>query len=200
MSLRVLTIVWDRFPEGGSKLLAMLALADWAGDDGGRIYPSVATLAAKIRMSERHTKRLLDELIGDNWIELISKENKGGRKRSNRYRVNLKTLTSCHSLVRETLTFEPETLTPVSGNSDIAMSDEPLEPLYKPLPADSVELKSKIFNQKRFLETLKKSGAAEGEVAEHQAHLHELEAKLEAIFKQDDLFAGVPENEIENYS
>ena len=41
----------------------MLALADWAGEDGGRIYPSMSTLAKKIRMSERQAIRIMRDLV-----------------------------------------------------------------------------------------------------------------------------------------
>ena len=53
MSIRIMTLVWDKFPAAGSELMAMLALADWAGDDGGSLYPSMAAVAAKIRLSEK---------------------------------------------------------------------------------------------------------------------------------------------------
>jgi hypothetical protein len=161
MSLKVLTIVWDRYPEGGSKLLTMLALADWADDDGGRIYPSMATLAAKIRMSERHAIRVMHYLVEKNYLELLTPDNKGGSKRSNRYRIKLTTL-------RKTAMYNPpieadpvaanpdkmaglnnnnpdisaETLTSATINPDIATSDEPLEPL--------------LYNQDEFSESYPK--------------------------------------------
>lgn len=118
MSLRVLTLVWDRFPEGGSKLLTMLALADWAGDDGGRIYPSIPTLAAKIRLSERQAMRVLQELASDLWITNLTPDNLGGRGQKSRFKINIETLTNCHPLYRKRVTNPSETLTPATLNPD----------------------------------------------------------------------------------
>lgn len=50
----------------------MLALADWAGDDGGRIYPSMETLAAKVRLSEAdHVRRLVKGLVDEGWLKVV---------------------------------------------------------------------------------------------------------------------------------
>ncbi|MCH7882717.1 MAG: hypothetical protein IIB69_14365 [Proteobacteria bacterium] len=136
MSIEVMSLVWKCYPGGGSKLLTMLALADWAGSDGSRIYPSMATLAAKIRMSERQVTRIVRELTTERWrpdaepfLEHLNPKNKGGRKTTNRYQINRKTLSDCHRLGSETLT--NDTLNPdiSNGNPDIAMSADTLEPL-----------------------------------------------------------------------
>lgn len=62
MSIRATTVVWAESRQKGSALLVLLALADYAHDDGRYAFPSVATLAHKARMSERQTKRLLAQL------------------------------------------------------------------------------------------------------------------------------------------
>jgi len=46
-----------------SQLLLMLAIADYAHDDGGGAYPSIRTLAEKCRMSERNVQYLISELV-----------------------------------------------------------------------------------------------------------------------------------------
>src|SRR5688572_3145672 len=53
--------VWKNSKLGGTKLLCLLALADRADDDG-IAYPSIKTLAEKIRMSERNTHYLLSKI------------------------------------------------------------------------------------------------------------------------------------------
>jgi len=174
MSLRVITIVWDRYPEGGSKLLAMVALADWAGDDGGRLYPSVAGLAAKIRMSERQTKRILEGLINDGYLELLTKGNAGGRRKSNRYRIKLETLTNCPVIRGETQPFDAPNHDNLSINSDIAMSDEPLEPIKPLLTPRPGSIDAKIDNQRRFIETLRRGRATEAELQTHADYLEAL--------------------------
>ena len=137
MSIRVLTIVWDRYPHGGSKLLTMLALADWAGPDGGRIYPSMKTLSNKIRMSERQTIRIMRDLCTGTdekpaFLQWLNPENSGGRNVTNRYRIKLETLTNCPIVEignPDRSSVNPDTQ---GVNPDTAMSGEPLEPL-KPL-------------------------------------------------------------------
>lgn len=129
MSIRVMTIVWDRYPEGGSKLLTMLALADWGDDDGRRVYPSMGTLAAKIRMSKRQAVRVVHYLIETGYLELLNPENSGGRAKTNQYRIRLETLSNCHPLVSERVTDSTERVTSDTQKDDIAMSYEPLDPL-----------------------------------------------------------------------
>ncbi len=61
MSIKIMSHVWERSQQKGSRLLLLLAIADHA-DENGFAWPGIATLAEKIRMSERHTKRLIGEL------------------------------------------------------------------------------------------------------------------------------------------
>ena len=53
MSVRLISEVFARYPNGGGEMLLALALADHASDDGTRVYPSVKALAEKTRQSER---------------------------------------------------------------------------------------------------------------------------------------------------
>lgn len=89
MSIRAMSLVWSHFDGGGSELLAMLALADWASDDGGNIYPSIATIAKKIRLSKRHARRIIHQLIRDHWCLLDEPSTGGPLEKTNRYRLDL---------------------------------------------------------------------------------------------------------------
>lgn len=90
MSIKILSHVWQTATVGGSKLLVLLALADFADDKGGNIYPSMATLAVKARLSVDQTRRVVHELIEDGVIELVSQGGwMGARNRSNEYRIVL---------------------------------------------------------------------------------------------------------------
>lgn len=64
MSIKVMSNIWDQSEQKGGKLLLLLAIADHA-DDYAFAWPSISTLAEKIRMSERHTRRMLQELEED---------------------------------------------------------------------------------------------------------------------------------------
>ncbi|HNA29027.1 MAG TPA: helix-turn-helix domain-containing protein [Rhodocyclaceae bacterium] len=76
MSVRTLARVWEFSRHSGTHLLMMLAIADFADDDG-RAYPAVGTLAKKCRMSSRNVNLILAELRKSH--ELIVKANQGPR-------------------------------------------------------------------------------------------------------------------------
>jgi hypothetical protein len=85
MSIRCMSKVWESSKQKGSKLLLLLAIADFA-DDGGYAYPSMQTLAEKIRMSRNSVNRLVGELVESKELYCVSRRDKG---RSNRYVVTI---------------------------------------------------------------------------------------------------------------
>lgn len=92
MSIRVMTLVWDRFPGSGSDLLTMLALADWCSDEGDSLHPSIARVAMKIRSSESQARRLLHKLIADGWLEVAGNAFGGAPGTTRQYRMNIRKL------------------------------------------------------------------------------------------------------------
>lgn len=74
MSVRTLARVWEHSRHSGTHLLMMLAIADFADDDG-RAYPAVGTLAKKCRMTPRNANLILAELRKSG--ELVVKPNEG---------------------------------------------------------------------------------------------------------------------------
>lgn len=85
MSIRVMSQVWANSRHKGSALIMLLAIADFADDDG-YAYPAVETLASKSRMSERNTRYVLETLTRSG--ELLV-EHGTGPKGCNRYRVQI---------------------------------------------------------------------------------------------------------------
>jgi DNA-binding IscR family transcriptional regulator len=84
MSIRVMTSVWDDTrTQTHSELLVLLALADWASDDG-YCWPTVPALAAKARLSERAVQQILGRLTATGRIRRIAG---GGRGHANQYQV-----------------------------------------------------------------------------------------------------------------
>jgi len=61
VSVKIQARVWEYSQHGGTALLMLLAIADFADDDG-RAYPAVATLAAKCRMQPRNANVILATL------------------------------------------------------------------------------------------------------------------------------------------
>lgn len=82
MSIRAIQAVWDRTTTGGSTRLLLLALADFADEDG-LSWPSVQTLANRTGRSERQVQRLIGYAIAAGELEA---DRDGGRG-SSRYRL-----------------------------------------------------------------------------------------------------------------
>lgn len=87
MSVRIMTAVFDRYPNGGGEMLLALALADHASDDGTRVYPSVKALAEKTRQSERTIQYQLRRMEDSGWLILVNAGN-GGRSMTSEYRIS----------------------------------------------------------------------------------------------------------------
>lgn len=76
-----MTLVWNSGKNEGVKLLVMLALADWSDADG-ESFPSIPTLAKRVRVTERYVQKLIRELLDEKEIAIVPF---GGRNGSNRY-------------------------------------------------------------------------------------------------------------------
>ena len=92
MSVRLMTLVWERADVPANDLLILLSLADNAGDDGGSCYPSVKLLAIKCRCSERTVVNTLNRLEKKGYIGII--RSGGGRSKLNSYELDVDFLTS----------------------------------------------------------------------------------------------------------
>jgi len=82
MSVKVMARVWEHSQASGGELLVMLALADFANDDG-ECWPSVPVLAQKARLTDREVRYLLPKL--ESAGELCYTKSNGGRNRRNWY-------------------------------------------------------------------------------------------------------------------
>lgn len=76
MSIRVMNRVWDLSQAEGGALLALLTLADNAGDDG-YAWPSIETIAKRSRLSERQTSNVLAQLREAGEIDYIRGRGRG---------------------------------------------------------------------------------------------------------------------------
>lgn len=92
MSIKIMSLVWENFPRGGSDMLAMLAMADWCNDQGGSLHPSIASVAKKIRLTEKQARVIVHRLIDEGWLAVIGNENGGNPGQSRLYQLNVKKL------------------------------------------------------------------------------------------------------------
>ncbi len=151
MAISVMSKVWDRSQAGGTELLLLLAIADFS-DERGYAFPSVSTLARKIRMSPRNTQNLLRKLEASGELEINMNAGRGG---SNLYRVK---------------TLHPEEFTPRSPlhPTPEAGFTSPLKPT-SPEPSLTVNEPSKVSPSVR----AKREKKQEVTLAERRAYCEE---------------------------
>jgi len=85
MSIRVMDRVWEHSQQSSGALLVLLAISDFADDDGVA-FPSVGTLARKARLSERQVQRVIAELVAAQELTVTPGQ---GRAGSHLYRVTV---------------------------------------------------------------------------------------------------------------
>ena len=77
MSIRWMSRVWSESPYNGTRLILHLALADMAHDDG-RFFASQTHLAQKSRCTTHYIREVINEMIAQGYIKIISKGNSRG--------------------------------------------------------------------------------------------------------------------------
>ncbi|MCA8320050.1 helix-turn-helix domain-containing protein [Burkholderia cepacia] len=87
MSIKVQTMVWDRYPGEDHELLLALKLADYCDDNGEHIFPSIETMAEKTRRSARAVQYQIKNMVKRGWLILVANAS-GGRGRACEYRIN----------------------------------------------------------------------------------------------------------------
>jgi len=84
MSVRWITVVWEKSPYKGERLLLHLALADYANDEG-TCFPSQRTLSHKARCSENFVRVCLNQMVADG--HLVVQKEASGRGRTATYKL-----------------------------------------------------------------------------------------------------------------
>lgn len=72
-----MTQVWKSDAYDGGTLLVLLALADWAADDGTSIFPKVATVGKKARLCPRQVQNCFAQLRADGVLVEVAKAKRG---------------------------------------------------------------------------------------------------------------------------
>ena len=111
MSVRVMSMVFEAELQPPKKLV-LLALADHANDDGGRVFPSMARVALKVCMAKRPVQRSVGDLRRSGVLE---ETHKAGARRPTEYRI----------ILEELVAIRGDILTPIPEmRGDIAVSPE----------------------------------------------------------------------------
>lgn len=87
MSVKMMSLVFERFPYGGNERVLALAIADHAHDDGTNIYPGNERLAKKTLISERTVIRLMQKFVQIGWLIKVKNGN-SGRGIANEFSIN----------------------------------------------------------------------------------------------------------------
>ncbi len=85
MSVYCASLAWRHGPADRNDLLVLLAIADFA-DDEGYFWPSIKSLAQKARMTERGVQKIARRLQA---MGLVSIRTGTGRRNCNEYTLNL---------------------------------------------------------------------------------------------------------------
>jgi hypothetical protein len=112
MSIKIMSIVWDRGPENQAERFVLLALADYANDDG-ECWPSIEGVARKTCLTDRGVRKIMRRLEDTGWLSI---EAGGGRKNCNLYRI--KTLNTVQPERGSPLNVVPENPEPRSINPE----------------------------------------------------------------------------------
>lgn len=73
MSIEVSSHVWKHSKQAGSRLLLLVALADYTNAEG-IAWPSIRSLCQRTRMSERYVQNMIRDLQAAGEIEIIRRE------------------------------------------------------------------------------------------------------------------------------
>lgn len=82
-----MTAAW-RLDLAAAPKLVLLAMCDWANDDGASLHPSVRAVSIRASMSERNAKRVLHNLIEAGWLSVVGNSGGGKPGTTRQYQLN----------------------------------------------------------------------------------------------------------------
>lgn len=86
MSVKVMGLVWDHYPNGGGEFLTALCLADHADHDGANIFPAVSRVAKKTQQGHRTVQRHMAIMRASGWLVVVKVSN-GAHGQTTIYRI-----------------------------------------------------------------------------------------------------------------
>lgn len=89
MSVRALDAVLRKYPGSGPRLLCLICLADWSNDQGGSLYPSISSVAIKMRVDRRNAQRAIAGLIEEGFLHVVGNMNGGARGSTRHYQIDM---------------------------------------------------------------------------------------------------------------
>jgi hypothetical protein len=127
MSIKVMSRVWDESKAQGTKLLVLLAIADFSNDEG-YAWPSMATVAKKARMSLRNCQYIVRRLVEDGELEL---QEFAGPHRTHLYMVQpvapMQPIAGCNPLRVEGATHCTQRVQPIAYEPSLTINEPSIE-------------------------------------------------------------------------
>lgn len=133
MSIKVMTMVWDAYPASGSELLAMLAMADWCNDTGSSLYPSMNAVAAKIRVSEKQARRIVQSIVERGFMRVVGNANGGKPGTTKQFQIEVGKLREL-VLLKESGKTAPAEVTPPASVTPPMQGIDPSQMAHKTPP------------------------------------------------------------------
>jgi hypothetical protein len=123
VSIKIMTMVWDAAPLSGSELLCLLAMADWANDDGGSLHPSMRAIGEKIRVSEKQARRIVQGLVDAGYLSVVGNPYGGAPGTTKQWVINVRKLRELAAQKQaEEAQTAPMDVTPPTGVPDFSDS------------------------------------------------------------------------------
>ena len=91
MSIALMSMAWQTALPVNQKA-ALLAMCDWANDDGASLHPSIYAVAERLTCSERTAQRMLKDLVDERWLAVVGNLNGGKPGATRHYRINVRKL------------------------------------------------------------------------------------------------------------
>lgn len=82
-------LAWDNYRNGGGAKLTLLALCDWANDDGGSCHPSIESIARKVCASPSQARRHVRALEQEGYLQVVGNQNGGAPGATRRYQISV---------------------------------------------------------------------------------------------------------------
>lgn len=105
--------IWEAGPKATVDRFVLLALADFC-NDAGECWPSIPTLARKVRMTDRGVRIIVHRLCDEGWLAI---DTAAGPKGVNLYRITPEPRSPLNTVQPEhgSLTPEPDDTRPLNG-------------------------------------------------------------------------------------
>lgn len=96
MSIDVMLLAMGARISPPSKKATLVAMAEYASNDGSDVYPTLTTIAARVGVNPRQAQRTVQELVKDGILSLVGNAGGGAPGTGREYRIDLESVASLY--------------------------------------------------------------------------------------------------------